>query len=214
MVASNSPSDEVPSTFLRDVVERFQRGDEAASEELLARIGTRLEMLAGRMLRRFPQVRRFEQTGDVVQGATLRLLRALREVRPATCREFFALAAEQVRRELIDLSRHYSGPHGWGTHHDSNVDLVESSGRQALALEPAAPHETPEDLERWTAFHEAVASLPAEEREVFGLTFYHGWEQKEIGELLAMDERTVRRKWRHACQHLNRLLEGGMPQGV
>src|SRR5262249_31686133 len=30
-------------------------------------------------------------------------------------------------------------------------------------------------LERWAAFHEAVETLPAEQREVVGLTFYHGW---------------------------------------
>jgi RNA polymerase sigma-70 factor (ECF subfamily) len=213
MIANAEFDGELSSTFLRGLVDRLQAGDPAAGEELLNRIAARMEGLARRMLRRYPGVRRYEQTADVVQGATLRLLRALRQVRPDTTRAFFGLAAEQVRRELIDLARHYFGPRGWGANHDSNARFQESSGQEE-ACAPAAPVDPPEELERWTAFHEAVAHLPAEEREVFGLKFYHGWEQKEIGELLEKDERTVRRKWRRACLRLNDLLKGKLPVGT
>ena len=39
-------------------------------------------------------------------------------------------------------------------------------------------------MERWSAFHDAVARLAPEEREVFGLTFYHGWSQAQIADEL------------------------------
>jgi RNA polymerase sigma-70 factor (ECF subfamily) len=214
MSSKDDSANDLPSTFLRNLVDRLQSGDGTASDELLRHIGNRMDGLARRMLRRFPAVKRYEQTADVVQGATIRLLRALRAVRPATTREFFGLAAEQVRRELIDLTRHYYGPEGWGANHESNLRLQESSGPLAVRCEPEAPGDAPEDLERWTAFHEAVAHLPPEEREVFGLKFYHGWGQKEIGELLEKDERTVRRKWRRACMLLNDLLKGELPPGT
>jgi RNA polymerase sigma-70 factor (ECF subfamily) len=199
---------------MRQLVARLQQGDERASDELIRRASARLEALARRMLRRFPNVQRYEQTGDVLQGATIRLLRALAKIRPATTRELFGLAAEQIRRELIDLSRHYYGPEGWGANHDSNAQPAGHSSAPKNPREPFAPEEDPVDLERWTAFHEAVAHLPTDEREVFALAYYHGWAQKEIAELMQQDERTIRRKWRHACLRLNTLLEGNLPVGT
>lgn len=50
-------------------------------------------------------------------------------------------------------------------------------------------------LDMWTAFHERVKQLPAEEREVVGLIFYHGWTQAQVAELLQVNERTIRRWW-------------------
>jgi DNA-directed RNA polymerase specialized sigma24 family protein len=67
------------------------------------------------------------------------------------------------------------------------------------------------DLDLWSAFHEQVEWLPAEEREVVGLTFYHGWTQAQIAELFGVDERTVRRRWRRACRQLTQALGGHLP---
>lgn len=211
---SQKPVEDLPTTFMRQLVDRYQQGDAAASDELLRRISVRMQGIARRMLRRFPGVQRWEQSEDVVQNAILRLLRALRQVKPDTMRSFYGLAAEQIRRELLDLARHYYGPRGLGTHHESNLHLESSGGNLVPRREPAAPGEQPEDVERWTAFHEAIAQLPPEEREVFGLTFYHGWGQKEIGELIQKDERTVRRRWRAAVMKLNDLLKGQLPPGA
>jgi RNA polymerase sigma factor (sigma-70 family) len=57
-------------------------------------------------------------------------------------------------------------------------------------------------LERWCAFHEGVATLPAEEREVVGLVFYHGWKQAEVAELFGVTVRTVQRHWQSALLRL------------
>jgi RNA polymerase sigma-70 factor (ECF subfamily) len=97
------------TTQLHVLLDRLQSGDVAARDELIRRAGQRLESLARAMLRRFPGVRRWEETADVFQNAVLRLLRALQQVRPESTRAFFGLAAEQVRRELLDLARHYQG---------------------------------------------------------------------------------------------------------
>jgi hypothetical protein len=66
------------------------------------------------MLRDFPGVHRWEETDDVLQNAQLRLNRALGAAQPPTVAELFRLAAAQVRRELIDLARHYSAACGLG----------------------------------------------------------------------------------------------------
>jgi RNA polymerase sigma-70 factor (ECF subfamily) len=100
----------------------------------------RLERLAHAMLARFPNVRRWADTGDVLQNALVRLLRSLKEVDVPSTRDFFGLAAEQLRRELLDLARHFYGPHGYGA-------------RQGTRLDPTGPeangHPLPsENLER------------------------------------------------------------------
>src|SRR5207248_10079759 len=62
---------------LNRLVARIQAGDQSASDELLRSVCNRMGRLARKMLGRFPDVRRWEQTGDVLQNAPLRLLRAL-----------------------------------------------------------------------------------------------------------------------------------------
>ena len=58
----------------------------AARDELLKGVGARLEKLARKMLRKYPHVRRWTETGDVLQNAIIRLLRALESIRPKTTR--------------------------------------------------------------------------------------------------------------------------------
>jgi RNA polymerase sigma-70 factor (ECF subfamily) len=188
---------------LQGCVDRLQAGDLVARDELLRRVGEGLGRLARKMLRRFPGVRPWADTGDVFQGATLRLLRAIQEFRPADARHIFNLAAEQMRRELVDLSRHFYGPFGQGANHGSVRPHQDTPGP---AHEPLDSNDDADNLLRWGAFHTTVAQLPAEEREVVALAFYHGWTQAEIGELFAVDERAVRRRWQSACLQLERLL--------
>src|SRR5262245_52666384 len=95
-------------------LERIRAGDPAARDELLRACGARFETLARKMLRRYPAVQRWADTGDVFQNAALRLLRALESTPVADTRGFFNLAAAVIRRELIDLARHFQGPHGVG----------------------------------------------------------------------------------------------------
>jgi RNA polymerase sigma factor (sigma-70 family) len=68
------------------------------------------------------------------------------------------------------------------------------------------------DLEAWCQFHEAVDKLPAAEREVIGLAFYHGWKQTDIAALLQVTERTVRRNWQSACLRLRELIGDKLPR--
>jgi RNA polymerase sigma factor (sigma-70 family) len=144
----------------------------------------------------------------VLQNALLRLLRALESVRPDSTRHFFNLAAVQLRRELIDLGRHVYGPRGAGTH-DASLPPEPQGGDPCAAFADGA---AADDLERWSAFHAAVEGLPAEEREVVGLAFYHGWTHSQIAELFGVDPRTVRRRWRSACLKLHEALDGELPE--
>lgn len=183
-------------------VTELQAGRPAAAEPIFRKIMARVERLARATFKKFPRVGRFVDADDVVQSSLIRLLAAFREVRPASRRHFYSLANELIRRELLDLVRHYYGPHGDGT---NQTELTVGEGPGEV---PAADHAGPTEAERLASFHETIAGLPAEEQEVIGLSYYHGWSQAEIAGLLQVSVRTVQR-WLDSA--LARLRQAGPP---
>lgn len=199
-------SESLKTTELHDLVDRIQAGDRQAADVLVRRSAERLEELARKMLRDFPCVRRWEQTGDVLQNALTRLLRTLSNVTPDSVAGFFRLAAQAVRRELLDMARHYTGPWNPAAHHESLPDASSASPLSQLA----APAEV-RNLERWAAFHEAVGRLPEDDRELIELGFYQGLSKDEIARLIGVDERTVRRRWNRATRKIANDLGDDIP---
>jgi RNA polymerase sigma-70 factor (ECF subfamily) len=198
------PNSSLHTTQLRRWVERIRLGDRSAREEMLRATYPRMERLARKMLRRFPIVGRWEETGDLLQNAVPRLLRALQEVDPPSVRDFFGLVAEQMRRELLDLARHYHHRHLQALRGASDAEGSEASGTLA---DPRDAAEAVEELEKWCVFHEAVAGLLVEEREVVGLIYYHGWMQAEVAEHLQMSKRSVQRHWSATMLNLHERLK-------
>ncbi|MHC5537442.1 RNA polymerase sigma factor [Singulisphaera rosea] len=181
-------------------VARIQAGDPSARNELIRGFQDRLERLVRKMVGRDRRVGRWVEAEDVLQNALMRLMRSLETVQPDSTRAFFGLAAEQMRRELLDLARHFYGPLGEGANHES-VHPRSEDGRRGV--DPPAPDAESEDLKRWGRFHEEVERLPVREREVVGLVFYHGWTQAQVAELFQVDVRTVRRWWETALVQLH-----------
>ena len=195
--------------YMEKLLRGVRAGDAAARNELIRAVSSRLEVLTERMLRKFPNVGRWAEAGDVYQGSAMRLLKSLETMAPADTRAFLNLAAVHVRRELLDLARRFYGPEGIGANHDSlGANLTGfPRGLEWLAIVPGA-----DDLESWTAFHEVVGALPPNEREVFNMAFYHGWKQTQMAELFGVDERTIRRRWRAACLMVNEKLGHQLPE--
>jgi RNA polymerase sigma factor (sigma-70 family) len=190
---------------------RLRAGDESARDELLNIAGDRLSRLAGKMLRGYPGVRRWEQTDDVFQNAAVRLCRALKDVQPVSVRSFINLAAVQIRRELIDLARHYEGPQGMGRLHDTPAGRG-NSGAAAGFVDSPDDTDDPARLAAWTEFHAQIDVLPDEAREVFNLLWYQGLTQAEAAVLLDVSERVVKYRWRSAKILLHGKLGGRLPK--
>jgi RNA polymerase sigma factor (sigma-70 family) len=132
----------------------------------------------------------------------LRLDRSLSAVRPESPRQFYGLAALQIRRELIDLARHYFGPQGEAARRSDAIRSPDDDAAETFEI--AAPAESrPPTLEAWHEFHDEVGRLPAKEREIVHLLWYEGLQQAEAAEVLEVTERTVKNRWRSA----KRLLE-------
>ena len=189
---------------------RLAAGDLSARDRILELCADRLRTLASRMLDRFPRVRRWDDTDDVFQNAALRLHRALVETRPATPRAVLALAATQLHRELIDLARRYAGPESHARNHETNL-VRDRRDSEAPAFHVERLVEPPPALERWAVFHETIANLPAEDREIFQLVWYVGADQRTIARLLDCSERTVRTRWRAARVRVRAALDGRPP---
>jgi len=187
------------TTELQHRLDLVRRGNVEARDAVIECACDQLRRLAHTMLRGFPRVRRWCETDDVFQNALLRLHRALAEVRPGSAREFYGLAATQIRRELLDLAKHFHGAEGVGRNHHSD-------GGKAATGKLDDPVQ-PETLEAWTRFHEQVEALPEEEREIVMLLWYEGLAQPEAAAVLGISLATVKRRWQAARLRLYELLE-------
>jgi RNA polymerase sigma-70 factor (ECF subfamily) len=184
----------------------LRAGDPAARQRLIEHACERLRGLARKMLRRYPGVRRWEETDDVFVEAVSRLDRALGSVSPESPRHFYNLAAMQIRRVLIDMARRYCGPRGLGSHHDTAAGSADAD--TPPKYERADPSGEPSSLAEWTEFHEQVEALPDEQQEVFNLVWYGEMTHDEVAEILGVTARTVRRRWQDARYGLQKARLG------
>jgi RNA polymerase sigma factor (sigma-70 family) len=193
-------------------LDRLQSGDETARDDLIAVSCDRLRHLAGQMLRDFPKVGRWEEADDVVQEAALRLCRALQEVKPRSAADFMGLAALQIRRELRDLARRYSGPRGLAHNHASGALIAGSStGSTSPNQMPENSTYDPGRLAQWTEFHDRVDHLPEEERAVFELLWYDEVSLAQAAQMTGFTLIKVKRRWQSARRRLFDMLHGEIP---
>jgi RNA polymerase sigma factor (sigma-70 family) len=157
---------------------------ELAIRSLLEQAAHRLHLLCASLLHRsYPRLTRPPlnlETEEMLGAVVERLLKALRQARPTTVRQFFALAGQHMRWELNDLARRLDEhPRGKPVESsvvpapDSNDSCLSFNGRRMIA---------------------AIEDLPKEEREVFDLVRIQGVAQTEAAELLGISTKTVKRR--------------------
>jgi RNA polymerase sigma factor (sigma-70 family) len=198
------------TALVQSALDRFHAGDPKALDDLFARAAQRLERIARRMLHgSFERVAAQEQTNDVTQEASLRLLKALAEVKVRTPAEFFRLSSAIMRRVLIDLARHHYGPEGSAAHRAA-ASPAEITGASTPAP-TAGSSNAPDALAAWGEFHDRVEKLPEEQRAVFDLLWYQELSQEEAAEVLGVSVPTVKRRWRDAKVELIDVLGDNFP---
>jgi RNA polymerase sigma-70 factor (ECF subfamily) len=132
------------------------------------------------------------QTDELLSAVVERLLKALREARPRTVREFFALAGQHMRWELMDLARRL----------DNQPLALEL--REELVPAPASSDSGLSPNGR--RMLETIDSLPEDEREAFDLVRIQGLTYGEASELLGVAPRTVQRRLDRGLQLLTERL--------
>jgi RNA polymerase sigma-70 factor (ECF subfamily) len=158
---------------------------------LLGRAVRRLEQLCASLLyRSYPRLSRppLNLQPDEMLGAVVeRLLKALREARPATARQFFALACQHIRWELNDLARR----------------LDERPPAEELPDSVPAPASTDSGLNPdGRRILAAIDGLPEGEREAFDLVRIQGMTQTEAAAVLEVSVMTVNRRLSRGLQLL------------
>jgi RNA polymerase sigma-70 factor (ECF subfamily) len=132
------------------------------------------------------------QTDELLSAVVERLLKALREARPRTVREFFALAGQHMRWELNDQARRL----------DNQPVAVEVREGQLPAPASSDSGLSP-DSRRML---EAIDSLPEDEREAFDLVRIQGLSYAEAAELLGVAPKTMQRRLDRGLQLLTEQL--------
>jgi RNA polymerase sigma-70 factor (ECF subfamily) len=198
-------------TALNQLLVRVRAGDATALNELFEQTRRRFAALASRMFQD-DRLGRWVELDDLIQNAALRLLPVLKANAPVDESAFFRLAATFLRRELIDLARHYFGPEGLGANYVSAAGrALESDGTPPI-LEPAAPSVSdPSHLTAWAEFHEAVGQLPDDQRILFDLLWYGDLTQEEAAKVLGLSSATLRRRWRDTRLRLHDRYGGRLP---
>lgn len=190
-------------TEIQGLLDLARSGDEGARGRLLDHACGRLLKLTRAMFAGFPSLRRWEATDDVFVKSMWRLHRALQDVHPESVQHFFNLAGTQIRRELLDLKKHYYGKEGIAANHHTDHQPADHPGG---AIDRSV-HE-PEDVSQWSGFHEEVEQLPDELRTVFDLLYYQGLSQQEAAAVLETSLSTVKRRWQEARLRLHERLGG------
>ncbi len=171
-------------------------GDEQAAEHLLPLVYNELRALAERNLRHERPDHTLQATA-LVHEAYIRLVDSSR-IRLRNRAHFFALAAQAMRRILVDHAR-------------GQKRRKRGGGRTKISLEglPAISVETDVDL---LALDEALGRLgEINDRyaRIVEMRFFGGMTMEEIAELLEVSKSTVERDWRVARAWLYRELREG-----
>jgi RNA polymerase sigma-70 factor (ECF subfamily) len=168
---------------------------------LLDRAVRRLHLLCATLLyRSYPRLTQPPlnlQVDELLGAVAERLLKALRQARPATVRQFFALANQHMRWELNDLARRL----------DEQPPAVELS--EGLVPAPASSGSGLSPSGR--RMLEAIEQLPGDEREVFGLVRVQGMTQVEAARVLGVAPVTVKRRLNRGLRLLSEQLSDLRP---
>lgn len=174
------------------LIARANAGEPGARDALFATAYPALRELASARLREGAAAQgglADLHTTQLVHESYLRLARSTR-LKPENRREFFAFAARVMRELIVDTLRR---PHT----------------ADALTLDTAAALNLPAEGDEVLRLHEALAALQAAEprlAQVVEMRYFGGYTEAEIGEVLGLTERTVRRDWDKARLLLLALL--------
>jgi RNA polymerase sigma factor (TIGR02999 family) len=169
-------------------------GDEAALARLTDHVYPELRLMARRYMKNAAQGNTMQATA-LVHEVYLRLVDVARVEWQARA-QFYAIAAQMMRRILVDAARARGSRRRDGIPHKVNLDesavLSPIAERSILALDDAL-----------TAF----SQLAPRQAKVVELRYFGGLTEEEIEVALKISTRTVRRDWDFAKAWLLRELD-------
>ena len=198
-MAKTTQPDDAAERDVSVLLRAWSGGDQSALEKLTPVVYSELHRLARRYMRRERPGHSLEATA-LVNEAYMRLVGYTR-MRWQDRAHFFAVAAQVMRRILVEHARRHNPKRGGDVPHvsldeavlvgaDDDVDLV--------ALDDAMT---------------ALARLDPRKAQVVEMRFFGGLSVGETAEVLGVSPVTVKRDWRAAKAWLYRELAGGTTSG-
>jgi len=175
------------------LLQRWSDGDRRAAEELMPLVYGELRRLAGGYMRRERAGHTLQAT-ELVHEAYFRLAGQQRAVWKGRA-HFFAIAAQAMRRILVDHARRSGGRR-----------RVESGDRRPIEDAGGVTLDCGEEILDLHRALERLAELSPRQARIVELRFFGGMTVSETAEALSLSVPTVVRDWRFARAWLRREL--------
>ncbi|MEO8130745.1 MAG: sigma-70 family RNA polymerase sigma factor [Bryobacteraceae bacterium] len=180
---------------ITNLLKAWSAGDGAALDQLSKHVYDELRLMARRHMKNERKGITL-QTTALVNEVYLRLV-DVTKVEWQQRSQFFAMAAQMMRRILVDAARarasHKRGAGAVHVNFDETAVLSPDLDRSMVALDEAL---------------DAFAHIAPRQAKVVELRYFGGLKEEEIVEVLKISLRTVRRDWEFARVWLARELDG------
>ena len=181
------------SAEITKLLKAWGGGDQAALERLAEQVHAELRVMARRYMKNERQANTLQATA-LVNEVYLRLV-DVTQVDWQERAQFFAMAAQMMRRILVDAARARAADRRGGRAARLNIEesavLAPQPERSIVALDEAL---------------DAFARVAPRQAKVVELRYFGGLTEEEIGSVLKISLRTVRRDWNLAKAWLMREL--------
>lgn len=189
-----------PPETVTALLVKWSHGDQKALDKLMPLVYSELRRLANNYLRRERQNHTLQPTA-LVNEAYLKLVDQ-RNARWQNRAQFYGVAAQLMRRILVDHARQHQAAKRGGTEQQRlSITSAGQMGGHQSANEPAV------DI---LALHEALEELAAidpQQGRIVELKFFGGLSIEETAQVLEIGHATVERDWKMARAWLRRKLE-------
>jgi RNA polymerase sigma factor (TIGR02999 family) len=190
-----------PAADVTQLLVSWSSGNQAALEELMPLVYSELRRLAAAYLRRERPDHTLQSTA-LVHEAFLKLVNQ-REVEWRSRAHFYGIAAQMIRRILVDYAR---------AHH------AEKRGSHAvkLALDEAlaVPENTELDLVGLNDALEQLGQMDPRQNRIVELRFFAGLSIEETAEVMQLSPATIKREWNSARAWLFREISRSRAVGA
>lgn len=177
------------------LLDRWNRGDQAAYQELLVLLYAELRQLAQGLLRGERDGHTLQPTA-LVHEAYMRLI-GLTQISLEDRRHFFGAAAGTMRRILVDHARQRRAHKRGGP----DAQRVELESLDALAADGGL------DFEALDEALQALAAVAPDQARVVDFRYFAGLSIEETADVMDISPATVKRHWAFARAWLYRALD-------
>jgi len=189
-----------PAESVTKLLFDWSKGDPQALDKLMPLVYSELRRLARNYLKKERPGHTLQPTA-LVNEAYLKLIDQ-RKAKWQNRAQFYGVAAQLMRRILVDHARQHQAAKRGGSHQQRlSITGAGQLGGKELATEPAI------DL---LALHEALEELAAfdpPQGRIVELKFFGGLSIEETAEVMGVGHATVERDWKMARAWLRRKLE-------